>query len=117
MNIHDGKYVSIQELFKLSGEKFLGYKYLEKFGKEDELLKTSLSYLFKVLSVRTALSIQAHPNKKLAAKLHKEKPEIYRDPNHKPEIAIALSADFMAYYGFALPELIKKNLQENPILS
>ena len=71
---------------------------MEKFGKEDQLLKTSLSYLFKVLSVRTALSIQAHPNKKLAAKLHKEKSEICRDRNHKPEIA--LSDDLMAYYGF-----------------
>jgi len=76
-----------------------------------------LSYLFKVLSVRTALSIQAHPNKKLAQQLHREKPDIYKDPNHKPEIAIALSSDFKAYYGFALPEKIKKNLEENPILA
>jgi hypothetical protein len=37
--------------------------------------------------------------------------------NANPEIAIALSSDFKAYYGFALPELIKKNLEENPILA
>jgi len=35
-------------------------------GAKDEKLKSNLPYLFKVLSVRTALSIQAHPNKKLA---------------------------------------------------
>ena len=29
-----------------------------------------LPFLFKVLSVQKALSIQAHPNKKLAEKLH-----------------------------------------------
>jgi mannose-6-phosphate isomerase len=29
-----------------------------------------LPFLFKVLSIRKALSIQAHPNKKLAEKLH-----------------------------------------------
>ena len=31
-----------------------------------------LPFLFKVLSIRKALSIQAHPNKKLAEKLHAE---------------------------------------------
>jgi len=41
--------------------------------------------------VRTALSIQAHPNKTLAAKLHREKPQHYRDDNHKPEMTIAVT--------------------------
>jgi mannose-6-phosphate isomerase len=35
--------------------------------------------------------LQIHPNKDLAAKLHKEDPENFTDPNHKPEIAVALS--------------------------
>ena len=47
-----------------------------------------LPFLFKVLSVNKALSIQAHPNKSHAALLHKERPEVYKDPNHKPEMAI-----------------------------
>jgi mannose-6-phosphate isomerase len=73
--------------------------------------------LFKVLSVRTALSIQAHPNKELAQKLHAEFPDKYKDPNHKPEIAVALSDDFMACYGFCSADKILHNLQANPTLA
>ena len=36
-----------------------------------------LPFLFKVLSIRKALSIQAHPNKKLAEKLHEKDPKNY----------------------------------------
>lgn len=37
-----------------------------------------LPFLFKVLSIATALSIQAHPDKKLAEQLHKSKSDIYK---------------------------------------
>lgn len=53
-----------------------------------ETFDGKLPFLFKVLSVNKALSIQAHPNKSHATVLHKERPEIYKDPNHKPEMAI-----------------------------
>lgn len=59
----------------------------------------NLPFLFKVLSVNQALSIQAHPNKSLAKKLHARDREHYRDDNHKPEMAIALT-DFEAMCGF-----------------
>lgn len=36
-----------------------------------------LPFLFKVLSIKKALSIQAHPNKKLAEELHKRDPKNY----------------------------------------
>ena len=36
-----------------------------------------LPFLFKVLSIRKALSIQAHPNKKLAEQLHAKDPKNY----------------------------------------
>lgn len=36
-----------------------------------------LPFLFKVLSINTALSIQAHPNKKLAEQLHARDPKNY----------------------------------------
>ena len=36
-----------------------------------------LPFLFKVLSIQKALSIQAHPNKKLAEKLHENDPKNY----------------------------------------
>ena len=36
-----------------------------------------LPFLFKVLSINKVLSIQAHPNKKLAEQLHAKDPEHY----------------------------------------
>lgn len=59
----------------------LGNKVTERFGGK-------LPFLLKVLSVNKSLSIQAHPNKKHAERLHAERPEVYKDPNHKPEMAI-----------------------------
>ena len=57
----------------------------ERFGQK-------LPFLFKVLSIGKALSIQAHPNKKLAEQLHKNDPKNYPDDNHKPEMTIAITA-------------------------
>jgi len=64
----------------------------EKYGHK-------LPFLLKVLSVQKALSIQAHPNKKLAEQLHAKDPENYKDDNHKPEMAIALTP-FSGLCGF-----------------
>jgi mannose-6-phosphate isomerase len=50
-----------------------------------------LPFLFKVLSIGKALSIQAHPNKKLAEQLHKKDSKNYPDDNHKPEMTIAIT--------------------------
>lgn len=50
-----------------------------------------LPFLFKVLSIQKALSIQAHPNKKLAQQLHAQNPKEYKDDNHKPEMTIAIT--------------------------
>lgn len=44
-------------MFALNNVKFLGKLYLEALASSDETLNTSLSYLFKVLSVNKALSI------------------------------------------------------------
>ena len=114
---YDGQEVAITKLFELNAKKFLGETYLDKLASKDEKLQVSLSYLFKVLSVRTALSIQAHPNKALAEKLHAERPDKYKDPNHKPEIAIAISPDFKACYGFLDKDKLKQNLEQNPVLA
>ena len=74
-----------------------------------------LPFLFKVLSINTALSIQAHPDKALAQELHTKYPIIYKDPNHKPEMAIALTP-FEAMSGFRPVEEIKENLVRFPEL-
>ncbi|KAJ2711201.1 Mannose-6-phosphate isomerase, partial [Coemansia sp. D1744] len=59
----------------------------------------NLPFLFKVLSIEKALSIQAHPDKQLAQQLHAMRPNDYKDGNHKPEMSIALT-DFIALSGF-----------------
>lgn len=46
-----------------------------------------------------ALSIQAHPDKQLARTLHKLLPDMYKDGNHKPEMALAMT-EFEALCGF-----------------
>jgi len=56
-----------------------------------EKYNNKLPFLFKVLSINKALSIQAHPNKKLAEQLHKKDSKNYPDDNHKPEMTIAIT--------------------------
>ncbi|KAF1815620.1 mannose-6-phosphate isomerase [Eremomyces bilateralis CBS 781.70] len=64
-----------------------------------------LPFLFKVLSIEKVLSIQAHPNKKLAEQLHAKDPKNYPDDNHKPEMTIAITP-FEGLCGFRpLPEI------------
>ncbi|KAK5008136.1 Mannose-6-phosphate isomerase [Elasticomyces elasticus] len=74
-----------------------------------------LPFLFKVLSIRKALSIQAHPNKKLAEQLHSKDPKNYPDDNHKPEMAIAITP-FDGLCGFRPLKEIKHFLQTVPSL-
>ncbi|KIK26872.1 hypothetical protein PISMIDRAFT_675486 [Pisolithus microcarpus 441] len=73
----------------------------------------NLPFLFKVLSIGKALSIQVHPDKKTAAKLHAQQPSVYTDPNHKPEIAIALTP-FRGLCGFLPTPEIKAYLAAVP---
>lgn len=61
-----------------------GIEYYHKYNKK-------LPFLFKVLSIAQPLSLQAHPDKKLAQVLHQKDPKNYPDSNHKPELAIALT--------------------------
>lgn len=55
-----------------------------------------LPFLFKVLSIRKALSIQAHPNKKLAEQLHGKDPKNY--PGIGLIFIIPVSSDSSAEY-------------------
>ncbi|KAF6224674.1 hypothetical protein HO173_012915 [Letharia columbiana] len=87
----------------------LGATVLKRFG-------LKLPFLFKVLSVETALSIQSHPDKELAEKLHAQQPEIYKDNNHKPEMALAIT-DFEALCGFVSTQELSGALQSIPELT
>ena len=74
-----------------------------------------LPFLFKVLSIQKALSIQAHPNKKLAEQLHERDSKNYPDDNHKPEMTIAITP-FEGLCGFRPLEEITYFLQNIPSL-
>ncbi|KAK3986796.1 mannose-6-phosphate isomerase [Cladorrhinum sp. PSN332] len=74
-----------------------------------------LPFLFKVLSINKALSIQAHPNKKLAEQLHARDPKNYPDDNHKPEMAIAITP-FEGFCGFRPLNEIAHFLEHVPAL-
>lgn len=51
----------------------------KKFGPD-------LPFLLKILSIKTSLSIQIHPDKNLAKHLSSTDPSRYLDDNHKPEL-------------------------------
>ncbi|MEW5298175.1 MAG: hypothetical protein WDW36_001327 [Sanguina aurantia] len=83
--------------------------------KVSRYFKGQLPFLFKVLSVNKALSIQSHPDKELAQRLHASHPKMYADDNHKPEMALALGG-FEALCSFvAVPEL-QEALRSTPEL-
>ncbi|KZS94051.1 mannose-6-phosphate isomerase [Sistotremastrum niveocremeum HHB9708] len=89
-----------------TNKSYIGDSVSERFQVKDG----NLPFLFKILAIRKALSIQAHPDKKFAEKLHAERPDLYKGTpplydNHKPEMAIALTP-FKALCGFRpLPEI------------
>ena len=60
-------------------QNLIGETVSQKFGTEDG----NLPFLLKVLAIEKALSIQSHPDKATAEKLHAQQPEIYKGkPNH-----------------------------------
>lgn len=78
-----------------------------------------LPFLFKVLDVQSMLSIQAHPTREAAQRgferenaagipLHAPHRN-YRDPNHKPEMMVALT-DFWLLHGFKTDAAITETL-------
>ena len=102
----DGK--DLQDVLNDNAKELIGNNVINKFG------HTKLPYLPKVLSIAKALPLQLHPNKSLAAKLHKKDPSNFTDPNHKPEIALALTK-FEAFCGFKPIETIAKLLKLEPL--
>lgn len=97
----DGSCLPLDKLIRTNPQALLGKDVSQQFG--------DLPFLFKVLSASMPLSIQVHPDKEKAKEgFEREKakgiglkaPERnYKDKNHKPELAVALS-DFRALCGF-----------------
>lgn len=100
--------INLRQIINSNPSKFLGDSIISKYNST-----TELPFLFKVLSIEKVLSIQAHPDKKLAAQLHKSDPGHYPDDNHKPEMAVAIT-DFEAFCGFKPLDQISELLNKIP---
>lgn len=106
---HDDK-KSLRDLIASDPKDMLGDKIVQKFHSTNEL-----PFLFKVLSIKKVLSIQAHPDKALGKILRSQDPKHYPDDNHKPEMAIAVT-DFEGLCGFKPLEEIADELNRIPEL-
>ncbi|PVV03457.1 hypothetical protein BB560_002046 [Smittium megazygosporum] len=100
--------VTLEKFIASNPSKILGEKVAKKYNNQ-------LPFLYKVLSIESALSIQSHPNLETAKELHKKFPDIYKDPNHKPEMALAIS-DFEAMSGFRSLDEIASFIEDVPEL-
>lgn len=110
----DGSWLPLRELIAREPEKMLGQQVIHNFGKE-------LPYLFKVLAAGAPLSIQAHPDQQQAVAGFEREDRLgialnapqrnYRDPSHKPECILALTA-FWGLNGFRTPQEIYRLFQE-----
>jgi mannose-6-phosphate isomerase len=108
----DDRRIGLDELVRSDPADILGPAVLDKLGR-------TLPFLFKVLSAGTPLSIQAHPSKRKAqlgferenhGGIPVDAPERnYRDPNHKPEMAVALT-HFELICGFRPVSEILENM-------
>lgn len=81
--IQGNEYISLATLIARDPNGILGTGVAERFNHQ-------LPFLLKVLSAAEPLSIQAHPDRAQAQRLHARDPKHYPDANHKPEIALAL---------------------------
>lgn len=106
--------IGLDELVRRDPAAALGAQVVERLG-------PSLPFLFKVLSAGSPLSIQAHPSKRKAelgferenlASIPLDAPDRnYRDPNHKPEMVVALTR-FEMICGFRPVAEIIENMRQ-----
>lgn len=114
----NGRWENLAHQISLDPQGWLGAKAVERFG-------TRLPFLFKILDVRSMLSIQAHPTKAAAEEGFRRENEeeiplnapnrTYKDDNHKPEIMVALT-DFWLLHGFRPEADIATLLASHPEL-
>ncbi len=104
-----GSDLTLDRLINNDPAGILGARVADKFS-------GTLPFLFKVLSIGSALSIQAHPDSERAVVLRRLQPDNYPDASHKPEIAVAVSGlTFLA--GFVAPGDLERTLSRLPELS
>ncbi|HPC36334.1 MAG TPA: mannose-6-phosphate isomerase, class I [Candidatus Marinimicrobia bacterium] len=101
-------FIDLTELIRKHPIEILGEPVFKRFG-------ANLPFLFKVLSAGKPLSIQAHPNKLQAVRLHTRDPINYPDSNHKLEIAIAIDC-LKALVGLLNVAELSKKLELYPVI-
>lgn len=107
---------------ELDNSKYPLDKVIEQYHREclgnyvSKKFKGKFPFLLKVLSAARTLSIQTHPDKYHAEKLHAVDPQNYPDTNHKPEIAITIDSLY-AIAGFRPVNEIVENLKALPELN
>lgn len=77
--------VLLKDFLAQRADTYLGQEHMKFYN------SPAVPFLLKVLSIDMALSIQAHPTRDLAKVLHARDPKNYPDPNHKPELIVALT--------------------------
>ncbi|MFQ3620513.1 MAG: mannose-6-phosphate isomerase, class I [Spirochaetales bacterium] len=107
----EGSGETLIEWISTQPERTLGKVVLHRFGSQ-------LPFLLKLLAAAEPLSIQCHPSKEQAIKGFQNEEEAripidaanrnYKDPNHKPEILVAL-LPFVALCGFRPVNEIKEH--------
>jgi len=75
-----------------------------------------LPFLLKLLTCSHPLSIQSHPDRQTAVRLHALRPDAYPDPNDKTEIIVALTR-FQAMAGFRNPVVSWEDIVSHESLS
>ncbi len=110
--VHEGTASSLDVIIRSNPLAMLGETVAARYG--------GLPFLLKVLAAREPLSIQCHPNpeqaragfaRENAAGIPLADPtRSYRDPNHKPELLVALTP-FRALKGFRPLEEIQAHFQ------
>lgn len=114
----DGEIIGLADYIASSPESILGTKTAAYFDNQ-------LPLLFKVLDVKSMLSIQVHPTKEEAIAGFKKENAAgialdafnrnFKDNNHKPELMVALS-DFWLLHGFKSYDQILSDLKKEPAL-
>uniref|UniRef100_A0AC35UAG5 Mannose-6-phosphate isomerase n=1 Tax=Rhabditophanes sp. KR3021 TaxID=114890 RepID=A0AC35UAG5_9BILA len=89
--------------------------YSSNNSSDDEKEDIHLPFIMKIMSIAKTLSLQVHPNKVQANKLHERDPTNYPDRHHKPELAYALTR-FELLCGFRPADEIYKNMLAFPEL-
>ena len=102
--------ILLSDFLKINVKEYFSSNEVVEFFEKQGYDHASLPFLFKVLSVNQALSIQAHPNQHLAKQLFNNDPEHYKDPYHKPELCYALT-DFEALCAFQTIENVISNIK------